>query len=144
LCNNGSFDANPVIALDGTGGAIVSFRNGSGGVDAVRVNSGGQIPVTGVGPLASELAPPRAWPNPFRDQVSIAFSLTAPAPVRLEVFDVAGRRVWASPARPLESGRHTLVWNGRTEAGTSARGGIYFLRARGPQVAVSRTVVCVK
>jgi hypothetical protein len=123
--------------LDGTGGAIVSFRNGSGGVDAVRVNSGGQIPVTAVGPLAGhDVAPTLAWPNPFRDQVSIAFSLSVAAAVRMEVFDVAGRRVWASPARPLESGRHTLVWNGRTEAGTSARGGIYFLRVRGPQVAV--------
>jgi hypothetical protein len=139
LCDHGGADARPVIALDAAGGAIITFRATSGGIDAVRVRSNGLV--TGVEPIASVFAPPLAWPNPFREQVSIAFSLPARALVRMEVFDVAGRRVWASPIRRLESGRHTLIWNGRTDAGTAARGGIYFLRVRGPGVAVSRSVV---
>src|SRR5262249_37566406 len=127
-------------------GAIFTWQDLRSGTSyslyAVEVNAGGQT--VGVEPLAADFAPPLAWPNPFRDQVSITFSLTARAPVRIEVFDIAGRRIWMSPVDILRSGRPTRVWSGRTEGGASAMGGMYFLRVRGPGVSASRTVVRVR
>jgi flagellar hook assembly protein FlgD len=83
----------------------------------------------------------KVWPDPFRDRVQMAFSLRSASTVRLEVLDIAGRRVWGSPATFLEAGREVLEWNGRAEDGTRPGGGIYFLRVHGPGVEASRTVV---
>jgi len=141
---------NPVIIGDGSGGVIVALqdgRNGAGNNDiyAQRVTSSGSIAVTAVPPLANqEFAPPLAWPNPFSDQVSIAFSLSTATPVRFEVFDVAGRRVWTSRTSLLDPGRHSLTWDGHADDGHVQGGGIYFLRVRGPGTQASRTVVRVK
>ena len=120
------------------------FRSGpASDLYGVRVRSNGlvtEVPAT----ASMGWAPPRAWPNPFTDQVSIAFSLTVTTSVRVEVFDVAGRRVWASPTKLLSPGRQSLAWDGRSDSGLSQGGGIYFLRVRGAGIATSRTVVRVE
>ena len=137
----------PVLVTDGAGGATVAWQDGrsrnNDDVYSQRVLSSGTIlaapPVTG-----KDVAPALAWPNPFTSRVFIAFSLEAAAPVRLEVFDVGGRLVWMSSTRFLSPGRHTMAWDGEAkERGLQAEG-IYFLRVRGPRIAVSRTVVRVK
>jgi hypothetical protein len=68
-------------------------------------------------------------PNPLRSATRIPFALSAPASVRLTVFDVAGRRVRAIlDGVPYPAGDHTAGWDGRDEAGGLAPQGIYFLR----------------
>lgn len=54
---------------------------------------------------------------------TVAFTLEEPAHVRLEVFDVAGRRVATLADRALERGHHRFAWDG----GASAEG-VYFYR----------------
>ena len=148
LCSDSGDQSNPTM-IGGMSGAIVGWvdtRDGTGNSDiyAVRVSGNESIP-TGVEPTAHiDDIQPRAWPNPFHGQVSIAFSLQSAAPVQMEVFDVAGRRVWSSRVAQLGLGRHFLDWNGRTDSGSLVASGIYFIRVQGPGVAVSRRVVCVK
>jgi len=48
--------------------------------------------------------------------------------VRLQLFDVTGRRVRVLADGALAAGRHTLVWDGRLEGGRRAPAGIYFYR----------------
>jgi flagellar hook assembly protein FlgD len=47
------------------------------------------------------------------------------------VFDVHGRRVRTILDGEVSSGRHALVWDGRTLSGTEAPAGIYFVRLEG-------------
>jgi hypothetical protein len=100
----------------------------------------------GVPPGTVPAVPPAlAWPNPFTNQVSIVFNLPAAMPVRMEVFDVTGRRVWASALTFLGPGRQCLVWDGRgTDGDGPATAGTYLVRVRGPGITASRTVVRVK
>lgn len=73
----------------------------------------------------------RARPNPFSRRTEIAFELSAgaaDAPIRLEIFDIAGRRVAGLFDGVLPAGPHTRVWDGRTEAGEAAGSGVYFAR----------------
>jgi len=138
----------PTIAADGAGGAIVTWEDSRAGADDVnvyaqRITSSGAT--ASVAPAAGAVdAPPRAWPSPFRSRVSIAFSLRATTEVSMEVLDVAGRTVWASPARTLGTGRQSLEWDGREANGVSAGDGVYFLRVRGPGFTASRAVVRVR
>ena len=109
---------------------------------AQRVRSNGLI--TGAPLDQPAITPSRAWPNPSAREVSIGFSLPMAMTVRLEVFDVVGRRVWASASRVLEAGYHTLSWGGQSDAGATVGGGIYFLRVRGAGYEVSRAVMRVR
>ena len=58
-----------------------------------------------------------AYPNPFNPETTLAFDLAQPGPARLEVFDLAGRRVRRLCDEPLGAGAHQRRWAGRDEAG---------------------------
>jgi len=63
-------------------------------------------------------------------------------PVRLEVFEAAGRRVRRLISGSLEAGRHEVRWDGRDGSGSVLPTGIYFVRLSGGggQEAVKRVV----
>jgi len=105
-----------------------------------------------LGPIVTEVAhglpaPTRAWglersrPNPFRRETAIAFSLAERAPVRVQVFDLSGRRVRTLVDAELEPDRYEIVWNGRDERGRRLAGGVYFVRFAGGPRTFSRKIV---
>jgi hypothetical protein len=63
-------------------------------------------------------------PNPAEGEVSVVFALESAAPARLEMLDVAGRRVLAREVGMLGPGQHVL----RLEEAASLPAGIYVLR----------------
>ena len=63
-------------------------------------------------------------PNPARERMAVAFTLPSAAPARLEVIDVAGRRVSFRDAGALGAGRHSVAF---TES-AQWRPGIYLVR----------------
>jgi hypothetical protein len=74
-------------------------------------------------PREVELARPA--PNPFSRTTRIGYALPAPAPVRLAVFDLAGREVARLVDGERPAGRHQA----RLDASALANG-IYFCRLR--------------
>lgn len=58
---------------------------------------------------ASVLLPP--YPNPAAAETMLTFDLAEAALVRLEAFDLLGRRVAAWPARRYARGHHRLAWS---------------------------------
>ncbi len=77
-------------------------------------------------PAVTYLAPAR--PNPFRDNVAIAFGLKNDANVKLFVLDATGRLVRTLHNGAMNAGTHTIRWDGRDNAGNAVKGGIYFVR----------------
>jgi hypothetical protein len=83
-------------------------------------------------------------PNPFRAATTIEYSLPAAGHVRLEVFDITGRRVTRLVDEDLSGGPHTAVWNGRDATGREVAAGVYFCRlAMGDRV-ITRTMMLMK
>lgn len=70
----------------------------------------------------------RNRPNPFRPLTTIEYALPDDGPVRIEVYDLGGRRVATLFDGRRVAGRHQVAWRGRTDAGTPVAGGVYFLR----------------
>lgn len=62
-------------------------------------------------------------PNPTRGTARIDLVLPAPGRVRLDAFDVTGRRVGDSLERAFDAGRYRLAWEG-----ARAGAGVYFVR----------------
>ena len=67
-------------------------------------------------------------PNPFNPATTINFSLAEPGDVRLEVFDVRGRRVRTLVAGRLAAGPHDVLWDGNDNDGQRQATGVYLVR----------------
>lgn len=65
----------------------------------------------------------RPQPNPFRSQAGIEYRLSRPGAVRLEIFDLQGRRIATLVDEVQEAGAHRADW----QAG-SRPAGLYFVR----------------
>jgi len=68
------------------------------------------------------------YPNPFNPSTSIEFSLPVAGHVQVEVFNILGRRVRRLIDRDLSAGEHRIVFDARTDRGSSLATGIYFYR----------------
>jgi hypothetical protein len=102
--------------------------------------------ITGVPENPSAAAAPalRVLRNPFGGSLELRVDLPRATPVRMDVFNVQGRRVQAVDWGTLPAGTHPLFWDGRLERGTSAGAGIYWISVRAGEQKFVRQVVRVK
>lgn len=80
------------------------------------------------------------WPNPSRQTIRCAFALPQAGPVRVDVFDIAGRHVRTVADRWHDAGRGEASWDLRDEGGNRVNGGVYLVRARIADQAWTRRV----
>jgi hypothetical protein len=84
------------------------------------------------------------YPNPFASRTVIPFTLVEPGEVRLDVYDIAGRRVerlvsgWRAP------GTYEAAWDPAKGTGPLLGSGIYFIRLRVGDAQDERAVVLIK
>ncbi|HER44240.1 MAG TPA: T9SS type A sorting domain-containing protein, partial [Candidatus Eisenbacteria bacterium] len=91
------------------------------------------------------------YPNPFNPVTNIRFSVgeaeagaSGTAPVLVELYDVAGRRIATLKDAPLPSGEYSIAWNGMDARGCQVASGVYFLRLQVGQQAFSRKMVLLR
>lgn len=123
---SGTGNASFLAVEDGWHGLVVVNENGGAGgyTLAVRLAAGVDVPAagaprTGLGAIV---------PNPLRGRASIGFTLARPARARIEILDVAGRRVAGRDAGVNPAGAHAVAWDGRDDAGGRLAAGVYFAR----------------
>ncbi|MEZ4652808.1 MAG: FG-GAP-like repeat-containing protein [Candidatus Eisenbacteria bacterium] len=81
-------------------------------------------------------------PNPSPHGAAIRFRMPTAGAMRLDVHDVAGRRVASLGERTLEAGAHTVDWDGRDGDGRPLSSGVYFLRLQmGDEESRARIVI---
>jgi glucose/arabinose dehydrogenase len=100
-----------------------TFGAGTGHISRIRY-----VPVVGVPAAAPRAAMLAAAPNPFRAGIEISFTLSTAERVRLEVYDVGGRRLRTLHEGPAAAGTHRHAWDGRDAAGRVLPAGVYLAR----------------
>jgi hypothetical protein len=83
-------------------------------------------------------------PNPFNPKTAISFTLPEAVDVRLEVFDVSGRKMATLVDRRLDAGPHSVSWDGVTDSGEQAASGVYFYKLTAGEEKTSRKMVLLK
>lgn len=68
------------------------------------------------------------YPNPFRQQTNISFTLKDNSPVKLAVYDLKGRLVRTLCSAELNSGLHNIHFDGCDARGKRLPAGVYFYR----------------
>lgn len=92
----------------------------------------------------AEFALGEPFPNPSEEGFSVRLSIPVAGHATVRVYDVHGREVRAVHNGTLTAGEHTIVWDGRTERGTPARGGLYFLTYEAAGQTAQRRMVLMR
>jgi hypothetical protein len=82
------------------------------------------------------------YPNPFRQATTIEYALPERQQVRLEIYDVMGRRVRVLVDGRQRAGFHRLQW--RAEGDATVASGVYFARLQAGDVTKVERLVVVR
>ncbi len=70
------------------------------------------------------------YPNPFNPTTTINYSLKVNSKVSLNIYNIKGQKVKTLVDETLESGNHTVIWNGKDDNNKSVSSGIYFYKMK--------------
>jgi hypothetical protein len=110
----------------------------SGGIDAgPAIDAGREMLAAGPDDMPAGFGLARNYPNPFNPVTTIRFSLEREGHARIEIFNVAGRRVATLIDRMMPAGEHAVPWNAAGHAS-----GVYFCRlTQGGRSVISKMVL---
>jgi hypothetical protein len=83
-------------------------------------------------------------PNPFNPSTTISYYLPSPCNIKLEIFDVAGRRIAVLKEGKADRGDHRVEWNGVDARGDKVSSGVYLYRLTAGKETMSRKMVLLK
>jgi hypothetical protein len=83
-------------------------------------------------------------PNPTRISSEVAFAQPREGPVRITVFDMAGRRLRSLADHVYSAGEHRVPWNLRDDAGRDVPTGMYLVRLETGTRKLTRSVLRLK
>ena len=88
-------------------------------------------------PLPDQITLSQNYPNPFNAQTTIEYALPGAEQVRIDVYDVLGRKVETLVDAFQEAGTHTVVWEGDEHMAS----GMYMYQLRTSHGLLSRTMI---
>ncbi|MDX1429456.1 MAG: T9SS type A sorting domain-containing protein, partial [Rhodothermales bacterium] len=68
------------------------------------------------------------YPNPFRESTLIRYAIPRPGPVKVEVFDLLGRRISTVVDQHAPGGVGAIEWGAKRASGAAVPPGTYFYR----------------
>ena len=79
------------------------------------------------------------YPNPFNATTTISYELPKASNVRIEIYDIGGRKVAILDEGKQEAGKHSIQWNAR-----SLSSGVYFYRIKAGKFTETKKLVLMK
>ncbi len=85
------------------------------------------------------------YPNPFNPTTTIEFSIPERSMVKVEIFDILGRKVSTLiNNQELNAGMQRLVWNGKNDNGVQMVSGAYLYRISSDKYSVTKKMMLIK
>ena len=85
-------------------------------------------------PIAAGFRLNGPFPNPFNPSTVISYELPYDLNIEINIFNLLGRKVRSLLNETRPAGQGSTIWDGKTESGHLASGGVYFIsvQVRGP------------
>ena len=93
---------------------------------------------------AMPLALEQNVPNPFNPSTQISYYLPEAMDVRLEIYDISGRRVALLADGQQPKGWQVALWDGTDTGSRSVASGVYFYRLRAGKEVISKKMVLLR
>jgi endoglucanase len=84
------------------------------------------------------------YPNPFNPTTTIHYQLSANDHVEIAIYNLKGQKVRSLVNEIKIAGTHTVVWDGRDDAGIECPGGVYFCRMRASDFRQVRKLILIR
>ena len=84
------------------------------------------------------------YPNPFNNETIIEYQLAEESMVRVEIFNVLGRRVRILVHKTQLPGYYKVKWDGRDDNGKTVAGRTYFYRIQAADYDATRKLLLLK
>jgi flagellar hook assembly protein FlgD len=70
------------------------------------------------------------YPNPFNPSTTIRYNIPQSSNVSVKIYNMLGQEIKTLFAGNLNSGVHSVIWNGDTNSGTKAASGTYIFMVK--------------
>jgi len=84
------------------------------------------------------------YPNPFNPTTMISFSLQKSDFVQLTIFNMLGKQIRTLVNGEQSSGKHTFMWNGKNDTGTTVASGTYIYHLKVGQRSESKLMLLIR
>jgi parallel beta-helix repeat protein len=84
------------------------------------------------------------YPNPFNQSTRLHFTLAQPADVKIEIFNIQGRKVRTLVDAFYPAGKHASDWDGMDDQRRMVAGGVYLYRISVPNFVSSKKMVLLR
>ena len=84
------------------------------------------------------------WPNPARTSTAISFNVPEPTYATVSIHDVAGRVIATLLNDHIDTGRYSMIWDGRDQSGKEVPSGIYIYRLTAGNHNLARKMVLIR
>jgi len=123
---------------DMNAGPIFSIDSGFGQFIGTNLTSNKEI----VYPLEFALHP--NYPNPFNPSTMITYDLENKANVRLDIYDLMGRKISNIINKKQPAGRHMVMWHGSDSFNNTVSAGVYIYRLQVDNHVFNRKMILMK
>ncbi len=89
--------------------------------------------------LPDEFSLSQNYPNPFNAQTTISYSLPTASDVKIDIFDILGRKIETLVSGNQPAGQHSIIWNAE-----KASSGMYFYRIEAGSYSDTRRCLLLK
>ena len=84
------------------------------------------------------------YPNPFNPSTNISFSLEKAGVVQLYIYNILGEQIETLVNGEQSAGKHTFIWNGKNDAGSSVASGTYIYHLKSGELSESRQMLLMR
>ncbi len=84
------------------------------------------------------------YPNPFNPSTTIRFALPEASEVSLRIYNLQGQLVREVVNSRYETGRHSIVWDGKDARGLLVATGVYVYRLKAGEFVAKRKLVLME
>lgn len=84
------------------------------------------------------------YPNPFNPTTNIAYSVSTPGHVCIDIYNVKGKKVKTLVNETLAANEYNVIWNGDDDDGHSVASGIYFYKMKASKFNKTKKMILLK
>ncbi|RJP63314.1 MAG: T9SS C-terminal target domain-containing protein [Ignavibacteriales bacterium] len=84
------------------------------------------------------------YPNPFNPSTTVEYEITKPENVKINIYDVNGRMIKELLKEQKDTGRYSVVWNGKDDSGKMVASGNYFYQIICGDFAQAKKMILLK
>ncbi len=102
------------------------------------------LPTTDIIPMVKEFKLSQNYPNPFNPTTTLQYGLPEQSDIKLNIFDITGRRIKQWNISNQQPGWHEVIWDGTDMNGNTVSTGIYIYSLQADDFVDTKKMVFMK